>query len=139
MDEIARKLQEDGIMVKKFDGRLSNKERKVVLDNPVDVLIAQIKMCREGLNLQKHYSEVHFTSPHFNPSVEEQSIARCWRLGQQKPVYVFRYLMENCMDDDITNSITVDKKTGYSIDGYSEYIQTKKKVMGQFVKTMALS
>ena len=143
MDEIAIKLQEDGIMVKKFDGRLSNKERKVVLDNPVDVLIAQIKMCREGLNLQKHYSEVHFTSPHFNPSVEEQSIARCWRLGQQKPVYVFRYLMENCMDDDITNSITnsitVDKKTGYSIDGYSEYIQTKKKVMGQFVKTMALS
>ena len=104
-------------------------------------------MCREGLNLQKHYSEVHFTSPHFNPSVEEQSIARCWRLGQQKPVYVFRYLMENCINDNINDNITSaveelildDKKTGYSIDGYSEYIQIKKRVMGQFVKTMALS
>jgi len=75
-----------------FDGRVPSAERDNILGTPVDILLAQIKMCREGLNLQAHYSEVYLPSPHFNPAIEQQAIARCWRMGQQKPVEVFRYL-----------------------------------------------
>ena len=87
-------LQADPTLrIAKFDGRVPNSKRATVLNEPVDILIAQIKMCREGLNLQDHYSEVYFPSPDFNPATEQQAIARCWRIGQKKPVHVFRFLM----------------------------------------------
>jgi len=63
----------------------------------IDVLIVQIQTACEGLNLQQ-YQEVHFVSPHWNPAVEEQAIARCHRMGQKRPVSVFRYIM-----DDVNN------------------------------------
>ena len=94
IDMFASLLQ--GIQVGKLDGRTSKADREALLDPtapPVDILLAQIKMCREGLNLQEHYSEVYFPSPDFTPAVENQAIARCWRIGQKKPVHVFRYVM----------------------------------------------
>ena len=60
----------------------------------IDVLIVQIQTGCEGLNLQQ-YQEVHFVSPHWNPAVEEQAIARCHRMGQKRPVSVFRYIMDD--------------------------------------------
>ncbi len=81
------------LQIAKFDGRVLHSKRIELMSEPVDILIAQIKMCREGLNLQEHYSEVYFPSPDFNPATEQQAIARCWRIGQQKPVHVFRFLM----------------------------------------------
>ena len=86
-------MADPALRIAKFDGRVKNSQRAEVLGRPVDILLAQIKMCREGLNLQDHYSEVYFPSPHFNPAVEQQAIARCWRIGQQKEVQVFRYLL----------------------------------------------
>ena len=49
--------------------------------NP-DVLILQIKSGCEGLNLQD-YNQVYFVSPHWNPAVEDQAIARAYRIGQK--------------------------------------------------------
>jgi hypothetical protein len=84
-------LADPTLRVSKFDGRVPNSKRAELLQKPVDILLAQIKMCREGLNLQDHYNEVYFPTPHFNPATEQQAIARCWRMGQLKPVHVFRY------------------------------------------------
>jgi len=68
-----------------------------------DVVIIQIQTGCEGLNLQK-YSEVYFVSPHWNPMVEEQAIARCHRIGQKKPVSVSHFTME-----DFYNSQSLDQ------------------------------
>jgi SNF2 family DNA or RNA helicase len=93
IDAIEEHLQSTSTLrIAKFDGRVPNSERANILSKPVDVLIAQIKMCREGLNLQENYSEVYLPSPHFNPATEQQAIARCWRIGQKKEVHVFRYI-----------------------------------------------
>ena len=54
----------------------------------------QIQTGCEGLNLQENYSEIYFVSPHWNPAIEDQAIARCHRIGQLKQVYVFRFKME---------------------------------------------
>jgi DNA repair protein RAD5 len=69
-----------------------------------DVLLVQIQTGNEGLNLQ-HYQEVYFTSPHWNPAIEEQAIARVHRIGQTEAVNVFRFVM----DDISPGSITLDK------------------------------
>lgn len=58
-----------------------------------DVVIIQIQTGCEGLNLQK-YNEVYFVSPHWNPMIEEQAIARCHRIGQLKPVTVSHFVMD---------------------------------------------
>jgi len=58
------------------------------------VLILQIRTCSEGLNLQS-YSDVYFVSPHWNPCVEDQAIARCYRMGQTSQVRVFRFYMSD--------------------------------------------
>jgi SNF2 family DNA or RNA helicase len=82
------------LVVKYLDGRTKENERRKILapDAAVDVLILQIQTCCEGLNLQQ-FSEVYFVSPDWNPSIEDQAIARCHRFGQTEPVIVFRFTM----------------------------------------------
>lgn len=66
-----------------------------------EVLIIQIQTASEGLNLQ-HFNQVYFTSPWWNPALEDQAIARAHRIGQQSPVKVFRFVMEGFGKDSIT-------------------------------------
>jgi SNF2 family DNA or RNA helicase len=76
-----------------YDGRNSGKKGLKLLTEPADVLLIQIQTGCEGLNLQEHFSEIYFVSPHWNPSVEDQAVARCYRIGQQKSVNVFKFEM----------------------------------------------
>ena len=139
----------DGISIARFDGRVPRKDRDSVLQTPVNVLIAQIKMCREGLNLQAHYSEVYFPLPHFNPAVEDQAIARCWRIGQQKEVKVYRFIMNNpatnsTSDNSTTSSTSASSDSSttpaimYSMDGYTRKVQEKKRIIRRQFEVVAL-
>ena len=102
MDELKRRLEMFGIeKIHIYDGRVNMNQRNKILKEKNNVLILQIKTCCEGLNLQEHYSEVYFVSPHWNPSVENQAIARCHRYGQQKEVQVFRFYMEKSIEQYI--------------------------------------
>jgi len=84
------------------------------------VLLVQIQTASEGLNMQ-HFHDIYFSSPHWNPAVEDQAIARCHRIGQQAPVKVYRFLMEAFDDENIT------------LDYYCQQIQeTKRKLMTMF-------
>ena len=96
IDEIERRLNVAGMLnIATFDGRTSYHERDIKLTQKFIVLILQIQTGCEGLNLQKNYSEIYFVSPHWNPAVEDQAIARCHRIGQEKPVSVIRFEMDN--------------------------------------------
>jgi SNF2 family DNA or RNA helicase len=95
IDLIYKKLVDAGITdVVKLDGRVSGgKKRGNILGKKNNVLILQIQTGCEGLNLQEFYSEVYFVSPHWNPAIEDQAIARCHRIGQTKNVLVERFVM----------------------------------------------
>ena len=77
-----------------IDGSVTAKERARIFAAAPTVLILQIRTCSEGLNLQS-YSDVYFVSPHWNPCVEDQAIARCYRMGQTSQVRVFRFYMSD--------------------------------------------
>ena len=66
-----------------------------------EVLIIQIQTASEGLNLQ-HFNQVYFTSPWWNPALEDQAVARAHRIGQKSSVKVFRFVMEGFGKDSIT-------------------------------------
>ncbi|QPC77978.1 hypothetical protein HYE68_008730 [Fusarium pseudograminearum] len=44
-------------------------------------------------------TQVHIIEPQWNPSVEEQAIARALRMGQSKTVKVFRYIMKDTVEE----------------------------------------
>jgi SNF2 family DNA or RNA helicase len=111
IDEISNRLKAGGMTkVATFDGRTSNSKRFNILNERNQALILQIQTGCEGLNLQDNYSEIYFISPHWNPAVEDQAIARCHRIGQTKDVYVERFEMCNFIDDEQEiDTMTVDK------------------------------
>jgi len=85
------------------------------------ILILQIQTGCEGLNLQR-FSEVYFICPHWNPAIEDQAIARCHRIGQQKKVEVFEFVMDAFMD--IMDVTCTDH---FSLDKYVLYKQNQKR------------
>ena len=102
MDELMSRLIQHGITdVAIIDGRINGKARQSLLTIKKEVLILQIQTCCEGLNLQEHYNQIYFISPNWNPSIEEQAIARCHRYGQLKTVQVFRFYMEASIEQYI--------------------------------------
>ena len=114
IDFIKKMLTEKHKMeVKVIDGRTPDKERKEILQakqqeqstsGAAKVLILQIQTGCEGLNLQE-YSEVYFVSPHWNPAVEDQAVARCYRIGQKEETQVFRFYMNGFDEEDKTKSL----------------------------------
>jgi hypothetical protein len=118
-----------------IDGTVSAKERARILAAEPTVLILQIRTCSEGLNLQS-YSDVYFVSPHWNPCVEDQAIARCYRLGQTSQVRVFRFYMS-----DFAGEVDADAGAGAgglageaaecisTLDHKCEEIQERKRVL----------
>lgn len=100
IDTIARQLLDGGFQkVVKYDGRNSGGKNLATLAEPADALVIQIQTGCEGLNLQHNFSEIYFVSPHWNPCVEDQAIARCHRIGQLKPVHVFKFEMRGFARD----------------------------------------
>lgn len=102
IDEIATRLRVGGMVnVATFDGRTGEVERREILSKGYEALVMQIQTGCEGLNLQEHYSEIYFISPHWNPAIEDQAVARCHRIGQTKVVYVERFEMCAFEEEDI--------------------------------------
>lgn len=112
IDAIAERLSEGGMAkVVTYDGRNSGGHNLATLAEPADALVIQIQTGCEGLNLQNNFSEIYFVSPHWNPCVEDQAIARCHRIGQTKPVDVFKFEMRGFKKEDTAeiNPITLEK------------------------------
>ena len=118
IDEIATRLRAGGMTsVATFDGRTSN--RAEILADGHEALVLQIQTGCEGLNLQEHYSEIYFISPHWNPAIEDQAVARCHRIGQTKVVYVERF--EMCAfepsEDQECDTINIEKYVHLTQEG----------------------
>ena len=81
-----------------IDGRTSYSKKSKIFSNLPEILILQVYTCCEGLNLQE-YRHIYFSSPQWNPSIEDQAIARCYRVGQTKSVEIFHFTMSSISEN----------------------------------------
>jgi len=134
IDSIKKRLIDGGMeKVVTFDGRVKNSQRNNILCEKNEALILQIQTGCEGLNLQENYSEIYFVSPHWNPAVEEQAIARCHRIGQTKEVFVERFEMSKFYEEKGANCVIDEEEEkgrvvgNITIDNYVTRVQNKKR------------
>jgi SNF2 family DNA or RNA helicase len=129
--------EDDDIAI--IDGTVSGRERARIFAAEPKVLILQIRTCSEGLNLQS-YSDVYFVSPHWNPCVEDQAIARCYRMGQTNGVRVFRFYMtdfvlersersERSGGEEDENGVAGGAESISTLDHKCEEIQERKRML----------
>lgn len=90
-------------------GSISAQKRQEIIDefsesDEPKVLLAQITSGGTGLNIQAA-SVVIICEPQLKPSIENQAISRCYRMGQSRNVFVHRLLCENSIDEKIIDAL----------------------------------
>ncbi len=108
-----------------FDGRLSPERRRDVVENfhsdsTIQVLLISTQCGGEGLNLQGA-NIVILVDPWWNPALESQSIHRAYRIGQKRPVKIFRFVAKETIEERI---VELQKKKQYLFDGAINNPQT---------------
>jgi SNF2 family DNA or RNA helicase len=120
IDELTERLSRLGFKLGLIDGRISKCRRNDILtNNDLDILILQVQTACEGLNLQQ-FSEIYFVSPHWNPAIEDQAIARCHRIGQMNSVDIFKFQMGDIEDPESETVIP-------TIEYYVSSVQNRKR------------
>jgi SNF2 family DNA or RNA helicase len=126
---IGTALAARGFRVAVIDGAVSRARRRQMIERLSSgavagqgktVLLLHIRAGNEGLNLQM-LSEIYFTCPNWNPSMEAQAVARCDRMGQTKKVSVYRFFMEGFGE--------TEHKSVRSMDEFVEERQQMKHAM----------
>lgn len=88
-----------------MDGKIEARHRQSSIsllndpDSQVQVLLASIRACSEGISLVGA-SRVVLLDVLWNPSVERQAISRAYRIGQKKVVYIYRLIMSGTMEGE---------------------------------------
>lgn len=98
-------LKKESVCVYTIHGGVSTEQRQKVLKGFEEcktgaVLLMTLKTGGVGLNLTKA-SYVFHLEPWWNPAVENQATDRAHRMGQEKSVQVYRYIMHESVEEKI--------------------------------------
>ena len=97
-------LDERGIAYKYLDGTTPTKERQQQVESfqagEGDLFLISLKAGGLGLNLTAADYVLHM-DPWWNPAVEDQAADRAHRIGQKRPVTVYRLVTANTIEEKI--------------------------------------
>ena len=88
-----------------ISGDISPQRRQEIVDEfgkaeDGAVLVSQVQAGGTGLNIQAA-SVIIFCEPQIKPSIENQAIARAYRMGQVRDVLVYRLLADDTIDESM--------------------------------------
>ncbi len=96
-------LDHRGIPYAYLDGQTRNREEVVDRfqnDDSVPFFLISLKAGGVGLNLTAADYVIHI-DPWWNPAVEMQATDRTHRIGQDKPVFVYKFIMRDSVEEKI--------------------------------------
>ena len=99
---IEHSLKAAGIQYEKLTGQTRNRAKPVerFQNGESPVFLISLKAGGTGLNLTAADCVIHY-DPWWNPAVEQQATDRAWRIGQDKPVFVYRLITEGTVEERI--------------------------------------
>ena len=99
-------LKQKNIAYQYLDGSTPLKKRQERIEafqrGEGDFFLISLKAGGTGLNLTAADFVIH-TDPWWNPAVEDQATDRAHRIGQERPVTVYRLVAENTIEEKILN------------------------------------
>ena len=109
---IREALDDQGVTYQYLDGTTPAKERQRRVDafqeGEGELFLISLKAGGTGLNLTGADYVIHL-DPWWNPAVEDQATDRAHRIGQQRPVTVYRLVAEGTIEEQIL-SLHADKR-----------------------------
>jgi SNF2 family DNA or RNA helicase len=101
---VRQALDEQGVKYQYLDGSTSQPERerrvKDFQNGKGELFLISLKAGGLGLNLTAADYVIHL-DPWWNPAVEDQASDRAHRIGQQRPVTIYRLVAENTIEEKI--------------------------------------
>jgi superfamily II DNA or RNA helicase len=99
---IEKQLKKKKITYTKLTGQTRKRQEAIdaFQEGDAQVFLISLKAGGTGLNLTAADTVIHY-DPWWNPAVEEQATDRAYRLGQDKPVFVYKLITENTVEERI--------------------------------------
>lgn len=119
-------------------GAISSDKRQGVIDDFAKaedgkVLVSQITAGGVGLNIQCA-SVVILCEPQWKPSIENQAISRCYRMGQANSVLVYRILASDTVDKRITEILKEKSDVFENFADESEIDSINKSIINDIIE-----
>ncbi|PVI02266.1 hypothetical protein DM02DRAFT_670702 [Periconia macrospinosa] len=113
LDMVETALRQENIDYVRIDGKISPNARMRALekykeDPKIKAMLITTSCGAVGIDLTAA-TRVHLLEPQWNPTVEEQAIARIHRIGQTRPVTTIRYIVEGSIEEHIKD-VVQDRK-----------------------------
>ncbi|MBB6463952.1 DEAD/DEAH box helicase [Flammeovirga kamogawensis] len=109
---IRKALDNEGISYQYLDGSTPLKKRELAINNfqngESDVFLISLKAGGTGLNLTAADYVIHM-DPWWNPAVEDQATDRAYRMGQTRPVTVYRLITKDTIEEKMI-ALHADKR-----------------------------
>ncbi|KAJ3501163.1 hypothetical protein NMY22_g19020 [Coprinellus aureogranulatus] len=136
LDELGEFLENSGYDIVKYDGRMSPKDRDAALksissDDSKRIILVSLKAGGVGLNITA-CNHVILLDPWWNPYVEDQAIARAWRIGQAKEVHVYHIVCPHTVEDRI---LAVQEKKKGEVEATMHFAPTLRRFPQGFLSS----
>ena len=102
LDIIAQQLASLEINYSLLTGQTRHRDKVIeeFTSGQTSVFLISLKAGGTGLNLTQADTVIHF-DPWWNPAVEKQATDRAYRIGQTNPVFVYKLIMANSLEQKV--------------------------------------
>ncbi|MEN8146245.1 MAG: SNF2-related protein [Campylobacterota bacterium] len=99
---IEEQLMQREVSLTKLTGSTQNREKVIdkFTSGEASVFLISLKAGGVGLNLTQADTVIHY-DPWWNPAAEDQATDRAYRIGQEKPVFVYKLIIEDSVEEKI--------------------------------------
>jgi len=99
---IEQSLEAQNIVYTKLTGQTQHRDAAIdkFRQGDANVFLISLKAGGVGLNLTEADTVIHY-DPWWNPAAENQATDRAHRIGQDKPVFVYKLITENTLEEKI--------------------------------------
>lgn len=135
---IEEQLKNASINYVKLTGQTKKREEVITKfqEGNAPIFLISLKAGGVGLNLTAADTVIHY-DPWWNPAVEDQASDRAWRIGQDKPVFVYKLVTNQSIEEkiiDLQKNKAALAQSILSTDNEGEVKLTENDMMKLFEK-----